>query len=678
MRKFQGKKWLYLLLALCLGISTLGLSANAATPTSGTISTANPSLTYTAGPFTVPNDTAQAGAPVCNAVTVCDDFALSVSVPSTYQTDYNITVKIAWPNNLADFDMYILDATGATIASSASSSDPEVAVIPAVSGNYTVRVVPFAPLGQSFTGTINLAPKPATPPPGTATPPTYQNYAAPNGLGTKAGEPSIGSNWKTGKVMFESYTQTLRVTFNDKVSPAAATWEEKSAPSSVTSLDPILFTDHKTGRTFVSQLIVAGSLSSYTDDDGQTWQVNQGSGIASGADHQTLGGGPFSTSTPGALTAYPDAVYYCSQDIADALCSISRDGGLTYGPSIPIYTINDCSGLHGHVKVAPDGTAYVPNKGCGGQQAVIVSTDNGTTWSVRKVPGSLAGASDPSVSIGANGAVYFGYQNGDGHPHVAVSHDRGLSWQNDTDVGSKFGLQNVVFPAMVAGDDDRAAFAFLGTPTGGNFQDINTFQGVWHLYVAHTYDSGKTWVTADATPNDPVQRGSVWLGGGSHKDRNLLDFMDATVDSEGRMLVGYADGCIGSCIQSGPNSYSALATIARESSGGRLFARYDQPDLTVSNIAAYYNGSNKILTAKVSNIGLGNAQNVVVRFLDGTTVLGDSAPVAVVSNGSALVSIPWKPAVKGNRVITAIVDPDNTIVESNETNNQTTSTIPTR
>ena len=46
---------------------------------------------------------------------------------------------------------------------------------------------------------------------------------------------------------------------------------------------------------------------------------------------------------------------------------------------------------------------------------------------------------------------------------------------------------------MVAGDADRAAFAFLGTTTGGNYQDAGQLPGVWHLYVAHTYDGGVTW-----------------------------------------------------------------------------------------------------------------------------------------------------------------------------------------
>jgi hypothetical protein len=41
----------------------------------------------------------------------------------------------------------------------------------------------------------------------------------------------------------------------------------------------------------------------------------------------------------------------------------------------------------------------VPNKGCGGNQAVAVSTDNGLTWTVRKNPASTAGDKDTVITV---------------------------------------------------------------------------------------------------------------------------------------------------------------------------------------------------------------------------------------------------------------------------------------
>jgi hypothetical protein len=406
-----------------------------------------------------------------------------------------------------------------------------------------------------------------------AVPPTFNNDAAPNGLGTDAGEPSIGVNFKTGKVFEQAGLQTLRVDY----STTPPTWASVgSTITSTTSLDPILYTEHSTGRTFVSQLSAGCSLMAFTDDDGASWFQNPiGCGLASGADHQTVGGGPFAPGLVGPTTSYPKAVYYCAQAVATAQCALSTNGGLSFNPSVPIYNATQCGGLHGHIKVAPNGTAYVPNADCGGKSGVAYSTNNGTSWTVSTVPdSSTQDESDPSVGIGAGNTVYFGYDNdvnkgAESHPMISVR--RNGTWSPSVDVGASLGIKNAQFPAVVAGDDDRAAFAFLGTTTAGDDQS-SSFAGVWHLYVATTYDGGGTWTTVDATPSDPVQRGCIWLGGGSNQCRNLLDFMDATIDQTGRILVGYADGCTTTCVSGGKNTFSALATIARQSGGDDLLA----------------------------------------------------------------------------------------------------------
>jgi hypothetical protein len=408
------------------------------------------------------------------------------------------------------------------------------------------------------------------------TPPTFNTFVAPAPLGRDAGEPSIGSNWSTGNVMYQAGLETLRVNNFDDVAKTATWTSVGSTITSTTSLDPILFTDHSTGRTFVSQLSADCSLMAFTDNDGASWFQNPvGCGLASGADHQTVGGGAFAPGLSG--TGYPDTVYYCAQAIATAQCSLSLNGGVSFNPAVPIYSAVQCGGLHGHIKSAPDGTVYVPNADCGGKQAVVASTDNGTTWAVRTVPGSTTqDESDPSVAVGAGNTVYLGWQDGASNTtgstaKVAVSRDRGRTWTNVQDVGASLGIKNVQFPAMVAGDDDKAALAFLGTTTAGNDQAAG-FTGAWHLYVAATYDGGVTWSTVDVTPSDPVQRGCIWMAGGSNKCRNLLDFMDATVDKQGRILVGYADGCVSACVTGTTNSYTAIATIARQSGGTTLFA----------------------------------------------------------------------------------------------------------
>ncbi len=605
-------KGLTLTAAMILIIGLMALDA--ATPPGGMLTDASGPLIYTAGPFAVANPTALA---TLNCTTApCDDFALNVSVSGATTLSKLVKIKIKWPTVQAQFDLYVLNSSGAIIASSLSSStnvDPDLVLMPAVSGNYTVRVVPFNPLGNSITGTIELVDKTPAAPQASGISPRYQNYAAPSGKGSSAGEPSVGVDWKpnvasfkhdkvnTGGVAFyTSGIQELRVGFDDCSSPATDTWDDVTSPfvqQSVLS-DPIGFVDHTTGRVFQLDLIggQGNSFAAFSDDDGQTWTPMQGGGLGQGIDHQTLGGGPFNESAvpPPVHPTYPNAVYYCSQNgVAQAQCSRSDDGGLTFNTAVPIFPASQClGGIHGHVKVAPDGTVYVPNTTCSvgdSSAGFAVSTDNGLTWTQRTVPGSV-GVGDPSLGVGLNdvgrpagsasNAIYLGWVNGDGHPNIAVSHDRGLTWGTTYDIGAPFGIQNSVFPVVTAGDDSRAAFGFVGTPTGGDYQDLANFHGIWHFYIATTFDGGNTWKTVDATPNDPVQIGAICTNGllCSGGDRNLLDFNDIQVDREGRAVAAYADGCVApGCNASSPSSASrsAKASILRQSGGRRLFAAFD-------------------------------------------------------------------------------------------------------
>jgi hypothetical protein len=562
---------------------------------------------------------------------LCDNHDLTIVLPAPAATFYQtntvqLTLKYTWTSTApTDLDLFAISPNaadhgpGSPDDTSTGAGEEDLTLTDPVDGVWHIRsVAATAPLptGAHLVATMTVAPRPTAPlpPPPSPGAPAFVNYPAPENippsLGSTsagqhgAGEPSIGVDWNTGKAFIEAGNHTLRVTFNDTVTPATSTWEDKRSPFARVSLDPILFTDDGhfggTNRTFSSQLNGATSELSFTDDDGDDWTPTQGSGQPAGVDHQTVGGGPYASPAP-AVHTFPHAIYYCSQDIATAFCSRSDDGGLTFGPGVPIYTFTTisgvdlpvapgtCGGLHGHVRVSPDGTAYVPNENCQdaagvSRPGIAVSTDNGLTWVVRTVPDAHTSGSggDPSVAAGKNNTIYFGYVNSDGHAKIAVSHDRGVSWSKSQDAGTPFGIQNAEFAEVIAGDDSRAAFAFLGTPTPGDDQS-GDFLGVWHLYSAFTYDGGRTWTTSDATPSDPVQRGCIWNGGGSNPCRNLLDFNDITVDKVGRVLVGYADGCTGTCVTdstqnatTGPASaQDALATIARQTGGRGLFAAFD-------------------------------------------------------------------------------------------------------
>ncbi len=614
--------------ALCsLGV-LLTMVSFAANPASGTINTTT--NTPVAWDGTATGTGAANGESSCVENVNCDTFTLTVGGT---QADWSaagkrVEVKITPPASQDDYDLVIHKGSNAGSIVDSSGNGAGVTEVghinPATDGVgvFTVHVIYFATTPpDQYHGTAAVVPLTPAPPP-TAPPDNgpkvgYENFEAPGVLtpvttttgptmeymGRGAGEPSIGVNWNsaapnnvTGVTNFQSDLETLFITFTNACPTGGptATWANRPAPTSqVIDSDPIGFTDRQTGRVFAAELSATSPSCkiSYTDNDGNTWSPTSGP-LGSGIDHETVGGGPYHAPLVG-TPAYPNAVYYCSQDLVAAFCLRSDDGGATWGPFVDTYT-TECGGLHGHVKVSPkDGTVYLPNNNCGGDGAVVVSEDNGITWRIRHVGnGSIqttSGGSDPAVGIDNNGRVYFAMANADAAAAVATSDDHGNTWNNIVEVSSVYGLQNIRYPAAVAADTGRAAVAFLGSTTAGS-ADSATFNGVWHLYVAHTFDGGLTWTTSDATPGAPVQRGCIWNGGGANICRNLLDFFGITVDKQGRVEVGYVNGCPGgNCAQAVPtatgNAYAATGTIARQSSGRRLVAAFDPPSpLTATSV----------------------------------------------------------------------------------------------
>src|SRR4029077_11926962 len=141
---------------------------------------------------------------------------------------------------------------------------------------------------------------------------------------------------------------------------------------------------------------------------------------------------------------------------------------------------------------------------------------------------------DPAVGVDSDGTVYALFALNGTQATVAVSHDQGQTWTNIYDVGAAFGVNNVAFPAAVGGSSGRAAVAFYGSTNPGCDSSADQFSGVWHLYVAETFDSGAHWTNTDVTPTLPMQRMGLLRGGGGPVDRNLLDFFDISVDKYGR------------------------------------------------------------------------------------------------------------------------------------------------
>ena len=634
-------------------------SPAAPAPTGGTLSVSNPKLTYSDSIGPVPNATGEGvgfSAPTCAANGVdCSNYILTLD-PTIFAKNGNydpttasIVIQLSWSPSVNEYGSFV-EQNGTVIASNTAGLDPETIGIPVSTinpANGPLTIITTLEIGSPGTGysaSVSLVTASGGATGGSGAPPRYQVYVFPGVQTSNSGlEPSIGVDYNPnvpslqqttpgnasvgptllntgGLTMFTETFDQYQVGFDDCSSPAINSWTNTAfIAQQTTTLDAIGFTDHFTtaalgtsyppphtpGRTFLGELTAGDSNMSYTDDDGATHTQTTGGGVPQGPDHETVGGGPYNPNSvppPPPTTVYPNAIYYCTQNVApEAECSRSDDGGLTFGPGVPIYqNVQGCIGsIHGHVKVARDGTVYVPNYSCAlptGTQGVAVSTDNGITWTENNVPGSNSpkpGLVDPSVAIGLNdvgkpsgqttNTIYFGYIDLDGSPKIATSGDRGLHWSTPQNVGAVFNIANSTFPIVIAGDDNRAAFGFMGTTTQGNSSTNASFAGVWQFYIATTYDGGNSWTTIDTTPDNPIQVGPICNAGTTcSTPRNLLDFNGFDVDSQGRGVAGVTTGCL-NCTNSSPasDSVSAQATVVRQSGGRRLFSQFDPVEPSV-------------------------------------------------------------------------------------------------
>jgi hypothetical protein len=517
-------------------------------------------------------------------------------------------------------------------------------------GDYTSVACGFnnaAP--QNYTGTLTITTcKPGTgclnggggpfggPDPTVPGNPRYQNFYAPAGSGAESsqGEFNIGFDPITHRIMAMNDAQVWRLTPGEVQTPAKAEccealWEEKNPrTTNILAQDPILWTDQKSGRTFAANSFYGANFSyAYTDavtpfDDGSLWVEAGISPPNGGQDHETIGSGPYPLimGLPNPLSNpvnQGEMVFYCSQNgEGGAGCQRSDNLGSSYGPGVLPYNgvTTKCGGLHGHVHVAADGTVWLPVNQCAGQQGGAFSTVSGNTWNEfivagnNDVNGGAAFSSatqthgaDPSIGLDANSTAYYCYVNNEaggteGHVHVAVGKNTGsvtspaITWIRDVDIGASHGIVNAAETEAVGGSAGRAACGFIGTnvpdSTGATYENGN-FTGVWYIFIATTYDEGRTWVTVNATPNDPVQNHTgIWQGGGSGEngDRNLLDFNEITVDDKGRVLYGYSDGCHSlTCIQgdNSANERGGYMRVARQFGGKPLLSQFDVTEPTV-------------------------------------------------------------------------------------------------
>src|SRR5204863_8824720 len=115
--------------------------------------------------------------------------------------------------------------------------------------------------------------------------------------------------------------------------------EDVAHLSTITRLDPILWTDQPTARTVASNSrVAAGLVYGFTDDDGDSWVPFGVAPVSGSSDHETIGSGPYPPGSPfsNVVANKGRAVYYCAQTFPEGgpTCQRIATLGVSYGAVI--------------------------------------------------------------------------------------------------------------------------------------------------------------------------------------------------------------------------------------------------------------------------------------------------------------------------------------------------------
>jgi len=268
----------------------------------------------------------------------------------------------------------------------------------------------------------------------------------------------------------------------------------------------------------------------YSDDEGESWSVVT---LARSIlpplpeDHQSIASAPHSDAI-----GYPNVMVYCINTgvqgafLGGAYCGSSFDGGLSWSGHVPGFPAGQgqCSGLHGHLVGANDGSIYRGQPSCDGP-AIYRSGDGGRTWTEHTITTDRPmRGHELAAAVDDGNNVHAFWIGDDDLPYYSNSQDQGATWSDPMMVAPP-GINATGFPTIIGGADGRAAFAYIGTNGSGQWQG---FIGA----VTDAFAAQPLITTVQVNlPGDPLDDnpdcGMVRCGG-------FGDFIDIVIDAEGR------------------------------------------------------------------------------------------------------------------------------------------------
>ena len=389
------------------------------------------------------------------------------------------------------------------------------------------------------------------------------------GIGADAGEPSFGFG-RAGEIYYETWDLDGPNNPSGVVRSnlSRGRFADVSPPGLVTSFDPFLLVDPRTGRVFDTNFAGNGNFEcetiSFSDDRAAHWTTHELCGV--GFDGGSLGVGRPVYSHP---TGYPNVVYYCASatlgsapPATSPTCAKSLDGGSTFVPITAPYPTegnvhDEFAPWAGPPVVGPGGTVYVPKRH-GGEPMIAFSHDEGTTWTRVQVSTIGSSSEQGRVAIDRSGNLYYSWQAANHMPYLATSGDGGHTWSAPIALAPAGLTETALARVDVTPSGGTAAVVYLGSTNAPGVPPYATFcqefletcndgeyaNATWNGYMTVVGNpKGRRPSLRTATVNRPQQ--PLFMGGCTPDGgcRANLDFLDVKFDSEGHPWGAFVDDC---------------------------------------------------------------------------------------------------------------------------------------
>jgi hypothetical protein len=299
-----------------------------------------------------------------------------------------------------------------------------------------------------------------------------------------------------------------------------------------------LSVDPDTSRIwYATPTLPCGASLSWSDDGGGSWSDLPNIGCpAQGANVLMEGpppaGGAQPSGYPHVVYYCANAGEIPLGQQSFLVCHKSLDGGASFQNTLAspdkVPPRSECGNVVRETRpgaVGRDGVLYFPQNVCeaGTELRLAVSKDEGASWDYKPIMKTeIQDLYPPALAVDADNDLFLAWKGTGGLPYLIVSRDQGTSWSAPMNVGAP-GVGQIRRLALTARDPGHISISYLGSTDGGK---------TFNAYISESSNALAAQPTFWSAPvNDPAK--PVALGTESSTFGDRIQFLTGTIGPDG-------------------------------------------------------------------------------------------------------------------------------------------------